>query len=169
MRLQGRHKKDGGTEYLFWVGGPPPAAAQRTPVAPHIQMYNGERWNHDRQRMERRVLYVDSDNDYCKQEWYDLKTGELMSSKEGRLSDPDVHGKSARRSKSSSPGRHFNRSRATSPRPLEPCQGQVPHPSRRYSLPCTSGRRRASLTSSALASIRRMGAGRRPALHGQAG
>jgi hypothetical protein len=100
MRLQGRHKKDGRTEYLFWIGGPPPPAARRAPVAPHIQMYNDIRWNHDRQRMERRVMHIDSDNNYYRQEWFDLETGELMFSKEGRLSDPDVHGNSARRGKS---------------------------------------------------------------------
>jgi hypothetical protein len=100
MRLQARHKEDGRTEYLFWVGGPPPAAARRAPVAPHIQMYNDIRWNHDRQRMERRVMHIDSDNNYYRQEWFDLETGELMFSKEGRLSDTDVHGKSARRGKS---------------------------------------------------------------------
>ena len=63
-------------------------------------MYNDIRWNHDRQRMERRVMHIDSDNYYYRQEWFDLETGELMFSKEGRLNDPDVHGKSARRGKS---------------------------------------------------------------------
>src|SRR5512132_3617223 len=61
-------------------GGPPPAAARRAPVAPHIQMYNDIRWNHDRQRMERRVMHIDSDNNYYRQEWFDLETGELMFS-----------------------------------------------------------------------------------------
>jgi hypothetical protein len=99
MRLQGRHKEDGRTEYLFWVGGPPPASARRAPAAPHIQMYSEIRWSHDRQQMERREMLVDSDNDYYRQEWFSLETGERTYFKEGRLSDPDMHGKSARRGK----------------------------------------------------------------------
>jgi hypothetical protein len=101
MRLQGRHKDDGHTEYIFSIGAPPPRTAGRAPVAPHIKMYNDIRWNHDRQRMERRAMYVDSDNDYYKQEWFSLETGEPTYVKEGRLSDLDVHGKSARRGKNS--------------------------------------------------------------------
>ena len=99
MRLQGRHKEDGRTEYLFWVGGPPPPTARRSPVAPHIQVYNEICWNHGRQCMERRVMQVDRDNDYYKQEWFDLETGERTYLKEGRLSDPDMHGESARKGK----------------------------------------------------------------------
>jgi hypothetical protein len=60
-------------------------------------MYNDVVWNHDRHRMERRVIHVDSDNDYYKQEWFSLETGERTYFKEGKLSDPDMHGKSARR------------------------------------------------------------------------
>jgi hypothetical protein len=49
--------------------------------------------------MERRVMQVDRDNDYYKQEWFDLETGERTYLKEGRLSDPDMHGESARKGK----------------------------------------------------------------------
>ena len=62
-------------------------------------MYNDVVWNHDRHRMERRVIHVDSHNDYYKQEWLSLETGERTYFKEGKLSDPDMHGKSARRRK----------------------------------------------------------------------
>jgi hypothetical protein len=60
-------------------------------------MYNDVVWSHDRQQMERRLIHVDSDNDYYKQEWFSLETGERTYFKEGKLSDPDMHGKSARR------------------------------------------------------------------------
>jgi hypothetical protein len=66
---------------------------------PHIEISNDVRWNHDRQQMERRTLYVDRENDHYKQEWFNLETGERVFWKEGKLSDPDMHGKSARRSK----------------------------------------------------------------------
>lgn len=54
-------------------------------------------WAHDRQRMERRNTVYDSENDYYLQEWRDLHTGEVTYRKEGRLSDPSIHGESARR------------------------------------------------------------------------
>ena len=66
-------------------------------VAPHIKMYSDLMWNHDRQRRERREMYTDSANDYYKQEWFSIETGETTWAKEGKLSDPDVHGQSARR------------------------------------------------------------------------
>jgi hypothetical protein len=68
-------------------------------VAPHVKFYSEVLWNHDRQRMERRVMYVDSENDHYEQEWFSLETGERTYFKEGKLSDSDVHGKSARRGK----------------------------------------------------------------------
>ena len=42
-------------------------------------------------------MVVDSERDYYLQTWYDLDTGECVYRKEGRLSDPDMHGQSARR------------------------------------------------------------------------
>jgi hypothetical protein len=67
-------------------------------------MYNDVVWSHDRQQMERRVIHVDSDNDYYKQEWFSLETGERTYFKAGKLSDPKMHGKSARRGKESQQG-----------------------------------------------------------------
>jgi hypothetical protein len=97
MRLQARHFK-GHTRYEFSTGAPPlSGAAREANVAPYLKMYNDVVWNHDRHRMERRVIHVDSDNDYYKQEWFSLETGERTYFKEGKLSDPDMHGKSARR------------------------------------------------------------------------
>jgi hypothetical protein len=68
-------------------------------VKPHIEVFDEVRWIHDRQRMERRAMYVDREDDYYQQEWFDLKTRDLTWSKEGRLSDPEMHGESARRPK----------------------------------------------------------------------
>lgn len=100
MRVQARHGKEGKTEYVFSVGSlPRPAGRGRAPVAPHIRMYNDVVWSHDRNQMERREMLVDSGNDYYKQDWFSLETGERTYFKEGRLSDPDMHGKSARRGK----------------------------------------------------------------------
>ena len=42
-------------------------------------------------------MVVDSERDYYLQTWYDIDTGECVYRKEGRLSDPDMHGQSARR------------------------------------------------------------------------
>jgi hypothetical protein len=53
--------------------------------------------NHDRQRMGRREIRVDRANDHYVQEWTDLATGKVVWRKEARLSDPDMHGVSARR------------------------------------------------------------------------
>lgn len=44
-------------------------------------------------------LVVDRANDHYVQEWRDLRTYEVTFHKEGRLSDPTVHGESARRPK----------------------------------------------------------------------
>jgi hypothetical protein len=102
MRLQGRHQE--GTDrvqYLFTAGGVPghgvPKSVRRAPSAPHIKVYNDVMWNADRQQVERREMYTDSDRDYYRQEWFSLVTGERTWRKEGRLSDPDMHGQSARR------------------------------------------------------------------------
>lgn len=68
------------------------------PVAPHVRIYNEDKWSHDRQRLERREMYIDSEQDYYRQTWYSLQTGEITwGPKEGKLSDPDMHGESARR------------------------------------------------------------------------
>jgi hypothetical protein len=103
MRVQARHGKDGKTEYVFSVGGSHPRQrpASFAPVAPHIKMYNDVIWSHDRQQMERREILVNSDEDYYKQEWFSLETGERTYFKEGRLGDPEMHGKSARRGRAS--------------------------------------------------------------------
>jgi hypothetical protein len=99
MRLQGRHN-EGRMEYQFSVEGPIPAAAAGRPrVAPHIKLYSDIRWNYDRHRIERPVIHTGSENDFYKREWFSLETGECTYWKEGKLSDPDMHGKSARRGK----------------------------------------------------------------------
>jgi hypothetical protein len=56
-------------------------------------------WNHDRQRMERRRMVHDRDRDYKLQQWTSLDTGEVTYHKEGKLTDPKMQGKSARRGK----------------------------------------------------------------------
>lgn len=103
MRLQARHTEDGKTQYEFSVGGgrPPGAGRVRPPFAPHIRMYNDVVWSHDRQQMERRLIHIDSERDYYRQEWFSLETGERTYVKEGKLSDPEMHGKSARRGRAS--------------------------------------------------------------------
>jgi hypothetical protein len=67
-------------------------------VRPYELIFDEVRWNHDRQRNERRRMVVDRENDRYVQEWYHQETGERWS-KSGRLSDPEVHGESARRSR----------------------------------------------------------------------
>jgi hypothetical protein len=47
--------------------------------------------------LERREMTTDSERDYYRQEWFSLRTGERTYFKEGKLSDPDTHGQSARR------------------------------------------------------------------------
>jgi transposase len=54
------------------------------------------KWNHDRQRFERRESRVERGRDHYIQEWTDRITGEVTWRKEGRLSDPGMHGISAR-------------------------------------------------------------------------
>jgi hypothetical protein len=98
MRLQGRHN-GGHVRWEASIGRPLIDPAMRPKVAPHIEMYNDVRWSADRHRMERREMLVDRENDYYRQEWFGLETGECTFRKEGRLSDPDMHGKSARRGK----------------------------------------------------------------------
>ena len=40
-------------------------------------------------------MRVDSEREYYRQEWFDLHTGETTwGPKEGKLSDPDMHGES---------------------------------------------------------------------------
>jgi hypothetical protein len=105
-RLRGQVRNHGGGTYSVTVGdglgltdavreqlrhGPPGR------VKPHVRVYNDIRWNHDRQRMERRLMHTDSERHLYVQEWYRLETGELAWRKDGQLSDPDVHGQSARR------------------------------------------------------------------------
>jgi RNA polymerase subunit RPABC4/transcription elongation factor Spt4 len=106
MRVQGRHGANQRTQYALTIDTGPglthlPSASHlgTTNVAPHIKFYNDIRWNHDRQRMERYVMQSDKERDYYKQEWFSLETGKTVWVKEGKLSDPDMHGKSARRGK----------------------------------------------------------------------
>lgn len=101
MRIQGRRHEDGTVQYIATVGaGSMPGRQQNTGrlrKKPHIQLYSDVLWNHDRQREKRRELRVDAENDYYRQEWFDLATGESVWVKEGRLNDFDMHGQSARR------------------------------------------------------------------------
>jgi hypothetical protein len=45
-------------------------------------------------------MTTDSEKDYYRQEWFNLLTGERTYFKEGKLSDPEMHGESARRATS---------------------------------------------------------------------
>lgn len=65
-------------------------------VRPHLEHHQDTVWSHDRRRIERRVMVIDRENDYYRQTWYG-PDGEVSFTKEGRLSDPDMHGRSARR------------------------------------------------------------------------
>jgi hypothetical protein len=98
FRVQGRRKDDGKMQYVASIGSPTiPDSSVRLKRAPVLKLYSDVVWSHDRQRMERREMYVDDENDYYKQTWYSLETGEVAFHKEGKLSDPDMHGESARR------------------------------------------------------------------------
>ncbi len=70
---------------------------------PHLEIDDKTVWNSDRQRPERRLIMVDRDNDRYLQEWTDPQTGDVTFRKEGPLSDPDMHGESARRGKPDKP------------------------------------------------------------------
>jgi hypothetical protein len=70
-------------------------------VKPHEEIRDEVRWNGERNRLERRVMVIDRSGDRYSQEWSDLETGEVAFTKSGRLSDPDMHGESARRPSSS--------------------------------------------------------------------
>lgn len=101
LRIQGRRKDDGHMTFRAVLGGPlkaqpPPSSAAGK--APHLKLYSDVLWSYDRQRLERREMHIDSENDYYMQVWYSLETGEITwGPKEGKLSDPDMHGESARR------------------------------------------------------------------------
>jgi hypothetical protein len=103
MRVQGRRIEGSSrTRYRATVTGPVPVSAparrpDKSQKAPHIKLYSDVLWNDDRQRMERREMRVDKENDYYRQEWFNLETNETTFVKEGKVSDPDVHGQSARR------------------------------------------------------------------------
>jgi hypothetical protein len=56
--------------------------------------------SYDRQNLERREMTTDSEKDYYRQEWFNLQTGERTYFKEGKLSDPEMPGESARRATS---------------------------------------------------------------------
>jgi hypothetical protein len=72
-------------------------------VRPCLEQSTKIRWNGDRQRYERREIVVDRKNDRYRQSWFDRGTGERTFHKEGRNSDPTMHGKSARRGKPKEP------------------------------------------------------------------
>ena len=65
-------------------------------VRPHSEQRNEVVWRHDRQRWERRIIVIDRENDHYVEEWCDFDTGEVAFRKEGRLSDPNMHGESGR-------------------------------------------------------------------------
>jgi hypothetical protein len=69
----------------------------------HLEIDDETVWNSDRQRPERRRMVVDRENDRYLQEWTDQETGEVWFFKQGPLSDLDMHGESARRSKGDRP------------------------------------------------------------------
>jgi RNA polymerase subunit RPABC4/transcription elongation factor Spt4 len=98
IRLQARKHEDR-TRYEAAIGSPPIPLSRPPGVAPHLKMYSEIKWNYDRNQLERREMLVDSENDYYRQEWFSLETGERTYFKEGRLSDPGMHGRSARRGK----------------------------------------------------------------------
>jgi hypothetical protein len=62
-------------------------------------MYNDVVWNHDRHRMERRVIHVDLATTTTSRSGSVWKPASALYFKEGKLSDPDMHGRSARRRK----------------------------------------------------------------------
>jgi hypothetical protein len=106
MRVQARHGQNQRTQYTVTIDTGPGLTHLRTAshlgtakVAAHVEFQNDIRWNGARQRMERRVMHIDKERDYYKQEWFSLETGKSTYMKEGKLSDPDMHGKSARRGK----------------------------------------------------------------------
>lgn len=67
-------------------------------IRPHRRTYDEIRSSHDRHRVERRIMITDNENDYYLQEWRTLDTDQVTWRKEGKLSDPALHGESARRS-----------------------------------------------------------------------
>ncbi len=70
---------------------------------PHLEIDDETLWNNDRQRPGRRLMVFDNENDRYLQEWTDPQTGEVWFFKQGPRSDPDMHGKSARRGKPGKP------------------------------------------------------------------
>jgi hypothetical protein len=68
-------------------------------VRPYLEQSTKIRWNGDRQHYERVEIVVDRKNDYYRQSWFDCETRERTFHKEGRNSDPAMHGPSARRGK----------------------------------------------------------------------
>lgn len=70
-------------------------------VKPYMEQKARRRWNHDRQREEWCVEVYDREDDRYSQTWYEIGTGEEAWGKAGGLSDPDMHGESARRGKHS--------------------------------------------------------------------
>ena len=78
-------------------------------VRPCLEQSTKIRWNGDRQRYERREIVVDRKNDRYRQSWFDCETGERTFHKDGRNSDPTMHG-----SPRGAASRFFNFERAPS-------------------------------------------------------
>lgn len=70
-------------------------------VRPHEEIRDQVLWNGERKRLERRIMIIDRGGDHYSQEWSDLETGQITFTKSGQLSDPDMHGESARRQRPS--------------------------------------------------------------------
>jgi hypothetical protein len=102
LRIQGRRHPDGHMTYRASVGGPMPvpSSSYEPKKAPSVKVYSDVVWSYDRQSLERREMTTDSEKDYYRQEWFNLQTGERTYFKEGKLSDPEMHGESARRATS---------------------------------------------------------------------
>jgi hypothetical protein len=100
MIVQGRHAAGTDKTQHSVTAAKSAKTGRPAQIAPHVRIYNEVKWSHDRQQLERRDMYIDSEQDYYRQTWYSLQTGEITwGPKEGKLSDPDMHGESARRGK----------------------------------------------------------------------
>jgi hypothetical protein len=98
IKIQARRGQDPDvTEWQAIVepGSRPKGLGRYSEHRPYLEMYSDIKWSHDRQSQERRELHVDRESNYNRQEWFSLETGETTFVKEGRLDDPDLHGKSA--------------------------------------------------------------------------
>jgi hypothetical protein len=101
IRIRARRGEDPDVTEWEAIVGPAPrpkGLARYSEQRPYLQMCSDIRWNHDRQSLERRELYIDRENNCYRQEWFSRDTGETtFPAKEGPLDDPNLHGRSARR------------------------------------------------------------------------